>query len=120
VITARIRIGEPHRQQVNGSTSYTCAMSLAQVERLSLSKEVWVYGKRKDCGSEYAFNESDGTILLRRTATVLVAVLYNKQKICHGGQILLLQRGGIKRRNSLEIDCSDRFFYLDYAFTGLM
>ena len=55
---------------------------------------VWVYGKWKDCGSEYAFSESDGTILLGRTATVLVAVLYNKQKICQGWQILLLQRGG--------------------------
>ena len=35
--------------------------------------------KRKDCGSECAFCESDETLLLARTATVLVAVLYNKQ-----------------------------------------
>ena len=60
--------------------------------------------KSQDCEPEDASCESDGTILLGRTATVLVAVLYNKQKICHGGQILLLQRGGIKRRYSLEID----------------
>ena len=50
--------------------------------------------KSQDCEPEDASCESDGTILLGRTATVLVAVLYNKQKICHGGQILLLQRGG--------------------------
>jgi len=61
-------------------------------------KWVRVCGKRQDYGPEYAFSESDGTILLGRTATVLVAVLYNKQKICHGGQILLLQRGAGKKR----------------------
>ena len=36
VITARIPIGEPHRGQVRGSTSYTSAMSLAHVERACL------------------------------------------------------------------------------------
>jgi hypothetical protein len=35
VITARIRIGEPHLLQVKGSTSYTWEISLAQVEQLS-------------------------------------------------------------------------------------
>ena len=67
---------------------------------------MWFCGKRQDYGPEYAFSESDGTILLGRTATVLVAVLYNKQKICHGGQILLLQRGGDQEK----LIVGNRFF----------
>jgi hypothetical protein len=38
VISARIRIGEPHRMQVKECTSYSWAISLPQVERLSLSE----------------------------------------------------------------------------------
>jgi len=48
-------------------------------KKFDLTYWVHVYGKRKDFRSECAFSESDGTILLGRTATVLVAVLYNKQ-----------------------------------------
>ena len=49
-------------------------------KRLTFIIVVWVCGKRQDYGPEYAFSELDGTILLGRTATVLVAVLYNKDE----------------------------------------
>jgi len=38
LMMARMRIGKPHRLQINGLTSYTLAINLAQVERLSLSE----------------------------------------------------------------------------------
>ena len=51
-------------------------------------------------------------MLLGRTATVLVAVLYNKQKICHGGQIFCA-RAGAKKQDKIivteEIQGSDPF-----------
>ena len=39
-------------------------------------------------------------MLLGRTATVLVAVLYNKQKICHGGQIFCARGVGESREDN--------------------